>query len=128
MSDMSDRVAGWLTFIERHALGEVAYSIETSSAMILIRRPDAPRYIALLEEWQAGASVYQRRDLVGTLYYASRNTGEQGLVEMVRHAQQLSAEGPVLASDGGLDQVPTQTAPPPSLFGRAVLFFKDFFA
>jgi hypothetical protein len=134
---MPESAQGLVHFMRRANLGQCAVARHGSANMVLVRHPKNPTWIALLEEWGSGITVYSRWAAVATIRidYAP---SEQDFMRIIRSAQLQSSRRPEVSRSGAdyldpekpmiLVDGEEQEVRPPDLADRVMARVRDFFA
>lgn len=96
---LSENARGLVHFIGRANLGRVAVAQYPDAAYLVIRHPRYKTWIALIEEWGLGITVYSRWSAVATINL-DHAPSEQDFARIIRYAQRLSSQRPKLPRDG----------------------------
>lgn len=143
---MPTALKGLVQFIGRANLGCVAVRIGRRSDgeqdpnhgepnYVVVRHPRQPTWIALIEEWNHGITIYSRWDCVATVNIAHAPSDED-FASIVRAAQRLSTRRPATSTSGSEWVDPVNPAilrdgeervvQPPDLIDRVVGWVRNF--
>lgn len=132
-------VHGIARFVARYGLGKLAIACYEESSYLVVRHPSMDTWLALIEEWGVGATVYSRWGNVATVNH-SVGLSSEDFASLILAAQKDSARRPARAKRGEV-VTPDFVDPeqpmirvngkvdalrPPDLIDRAVTWIKEF--
>ncbi len=90
---LSEETVGWAAFLTKANLGHFAISQKPDSSYIVVRHPKYSTWVALLQDWESGLTVYSRWAAEGTINY-SMSPPQDAYITLISHAQRRSAQRP----------------------------------
>lgn len=132
-------VHGLARFVARYGLGKMAIACDNAGSYLVVRHPKMDTWLALIEEWGVGATVYSRWENVATVNH-SVGLSSEDFASLIVAAQKDSARRPARKKRGEVvtpdfidPEQPmirtngkTSALRPPDLIDRVVTWIKEF--